>query len=205
MGTLESITKTKYVKIVKEGPSKKAEMIFTGLTFVVSTLLIVFAIVPTIRMVTDINKEIKQKQQVSSALKNKLESLTSLDSQYAEYRETFDDFSLIYPTSRNFSLLLANMDALVTRNGFSLNSISFSEYRSKDFSSAAKILRPASVRMTVSGDKVNLINLLKSLEEMPMYPVVESVSFSTKSTGGEALNFSISLRVYQVDNINFYD
>ena len=38
--------KVEYVGIAKKGPSKKAEMIFTGLTFIVAVLLIVFAIVP---------------------------------------------------------------------------------------------------------------------------------------------------------------
>ncbi len=205
MGTLGSSRKLDYVKIVKDGPSKKAEMISTGLTFVVATLLIVFAIVPTIQTVTDINREIKKKEQVSESLKNKLEALTSLDGQYNEYKETFDDFTLIFPASRNFSLLLANMDALVTRNGFSLASISFSEYGGKSYSLDTETLEPYSVRMTVKGEKTYLINLLKSLEEMPMYPVIESLSYNTKTDENGDTSYSILLRVYHVDNMSFYE
>ena len=205
MGTLGASRKLDYVKIVKEGPSKKAEMISTGLTFIVATLLIVFAIVPTIQTVTDISKEIKKKEQVSEALKNKLAALTSLDGQYNEYKETFDDFTLIFPTSKNFSLLLANMDALVTRNGFSLSSISFSEYGGKNYSIATKTLKPYSVRMLVKGEKTYLMNLLKSLEEMPMYPVVENLSYSTKTDEDGNTSYSILIRVYHVDNMNFYE
>ncbi|MDY0097459.1 MAG: hypothetical protein RBS01_03870 [Candidatus Dojkabacteria bacterium] len=205
MGTLGASRKLDYVKIVKDGPSKKAEMISTGLTFIVATLLIVFAVVPTIQTVTDINREIKKKEQVSEALKAKLEALTSLDGQYNEYKETFDDFTLIFPTSMNFSLLLANMDALVTKNGFSLSSISFSEYGGKNYSLSTKTLDPYSVRMTVKGEKTYLMNLLKSLEEMPMYPVIESLSYNTKTDQNGDTSYSILLRVYHVDNMNFYE
>jgi len=205
MGTLGASRKLDYVKIVKDGPSKKAEMISTGLTFIVATLLIVFAIVPTIQTVTDINKEIKKKEQISTALKNKLEALTSLDGQYNENKETFEDFTLIFPTSMNFSLLLANMDALVTKNGFNLSSISFSEYAGKDYSLGTKTLEPYSVRMTVKGEKTYLMNLLKSLEEMPMYPVIENLSYSTKTDIKGDTSYSILMRVYHVTNMNFYE
>ncbi len=205
MGTLGASKRIDYVKIVKEGPSKKAEMISTGLTFIVATLLIVFAIIPTIQTVTDINKEIKKKEQVSEALKNKLVALTSLDDQYGEYKETFDDFTLIYPTSKNFSLLLANMDALVTKNGFTLSSISFSDYGGKSYAIGTKILKPYSVRMTVKGENAYLMNLLKSLEDMPMYPVVENVSYSTRTDKEGKTTFSILIRVYHIDNMNFYE
>lgn len=205
MGTLEAASKTRYVKIVKDGPSKKVEMITAGLTFIVSTLLIVFAIYPTFQTVENIDREIREKKSVSVALKNKLEALTSLDTQYSEYREIFEDFTLIYPTSENFSLILANMDALVTKNGFVLKSIGFNENKSKSYESNIKTLSPYSVKLSVTGSKGNLINLLKSLEQMPMYPIVESVSFSTKTDVDGNLSFSINMRVYGIDNINFYD
>ena len=128
MGTLGTSKKLDYVKIVKDGPSKQAEMISAGLTFIVATLLIVFAIVPTIQTVVDINDEIKEKERVSKALEDKLSALKSLDTQYGQFKDTFNDFTLIYPTSKNFSLLLANMDALVTKNAFLLNSIFHYKY-----------------------------------------------------------------------------
>lgn len=205
MGTLEGSKKLDYVKIIKDGPSKKAEMISAGLTFIVATLLVVFAIVPTIQTVTGINAEIKEKERVSKALEEKLTALKSLDNQYSQFKDTFDDFTLIYPTSKNFSLLLANMDALVTKNAFTLNSISFSDYSGKDFPLTTKVLVPYSVRMTVSGDRAYLLNLLRSLEEMPMYPVVESLAFSTETDKDGSITYSILIRVYHVDNMNFYE
>lgn len=209
MGQLENTErKVQYVGIAKKGPSKKAEMIFTGLTFIVAVLLIVFAIVPTFRTVTDINKEIKEKERISDALGLKIKALNELDSQYNSNKETFKDISLIFPTSQNFSLFLANIDAIVTRNNFVLTSVGFSEdKKSKGDSYDLKttVMAPYTVRLSVKGSKIGLVSFLKDLESLPMYPVVESISFSNDVDEQGNTAFSLSLRVYHVDDVNFYD
>ncbi len=197
-----------YVGIAKKGPSKKAEMIFTGLTFIVAVLLIVFAISPTITTVTDINKEIKEKEGITQALELKIKALNELDNQYNENKETFKDISLIFPTSQNFSLFLANIDAIVTRNNFILTSIGFSEYKetTKDEDSLSiSSLTPFSVRLSVKGSRMNLISFLKDLESLPMYPVVESINYSSDVDEEGFTDFSVSLRVYHIENVNFYE
>ncbi len=206
MGALETgQKKVEYVKIVKKSAKKKTDLIFTGLTFIAGTLLIVFAVVPTIKTVQEIDKEIKKKREISVALKDKFEALQSLDGQYAQYKETFDDITLIYPSSENFSLFLANIDAVVTRNNFLLKSVGFSEYKVRDSEFSFNVLEPYTVRLSVAGPKVYLITFLKDLEAMPMFPVVESLSYSEEADEDGNLGYSISLRIYGVDNINFYD
>lgn len=210
MGTLESSErKVEYVKMVKKGPDKKAEMIFTGLTFIVAVLLIVFAIVPTFKTVKDINSEIKKKEQISTALKAKLDALTNLDGQYNENKEVFKNLTLIFPTSQNFSLFLANIDAIITRNNFTLDSIGFSENKksnSKDDEGLkTEALVPYAVRLSVTGSRIDLITLLKDLEALPMYPVVESISYSNDVDEEGKTQYSLSLRIYQIENVNFYD
>ena len=122
----DSERKVEYVKIAKESPSKKIETIFIGLTYIVSILLIVFAVVPTFNTVKSIDKEIKQKERISAALKNKLQTLSSLDEQYNKNEKAFKDLALIFPADEQFSLFLANIEPIVTRNSFVLKSISFS-------------------------------------------------------------------------------
>lgn len=210
MGTLESSErKVEYVKMVKKGPDKKVEMIFTGLTFIVAVLLIVFAIVPTFKTVKDINSEIKKKEQVSAALKGKLDALTSLDGQYNENKEVFKNLTLIFPTSQNFSLFLANIDAIITRNNFKLDSIGFSENKKSSSKEeegiVTNVLVPYTVRLSVIGSRIDLITLLKDLEALPMYPVVESISYSNDVDEEGKTAYSLSLRIYQIENVNFYD
>lgn len=205
MATLGDSRKTEYVKMIKKGPSKKAEMIFTGLTFIITTLIIVFAVVPTVQTVQEINKDIKRKEQMSTALKNKLEALTSLDSQYNQNKEVFDDLELLFPTTQEFTLLLANIDGIASKNSFVLESIGFSEYKNRDYESKANVLKPYSIRLSVTGSKINLMSLLRDIEQMPMFPAVERLSYSSKVDDDGNTNYSISIRTYHIENLRFYD
>lgn len=200
--------KVEYVKIAKEGPDKRAETIFTGLTYIAAILLIVFAIVPTFNTVKSIDKEIKEKERISAALKNKLETLSSLDEQYNNNKKAFEDITLIFPADENFSLLLANIEPIITRNSFVLRSVSFSKVKgsaSEDLDLNTTVLVPYNVRINVGGNKSNLMILLKELESLPMYPVIEGISYSNKIEKDGTTNYSITLRVYNIEGVNFYE
>jgi len=195
-----------FVKIAKQGGNKKNEMIFTGLTYIAAILLIVFAIVPTFKTVQRIDSEIKTKRVTTKALKDKLESLTSLDGQYSTNRETFDALTLIFPNNEDFSLFLANIDAVVSRNAFSLKSISFAKSRDKSSEETVKytVMKPYSVSLSVGGNKSGLIPFLNDLEALPMYPIIENISYSNQVDEQGNTNYSITLRVFNIEEVNFY-
>lgn len=204
----DSEREVEYVKIAKEGPSKRAETIFTGLTYIMAVLLIVFAVVPTFNTVSNIDKEIKEKERISAALKNKLQTLSSLDEQYNNNKQAFEDITMIFPADERFSLFLANIEPIITRNSFVLKSLSFSE--TKDSSDESKnlntaVLVPFVARLNVGGNKSNLIMLLKELESLPMYPVIEGISYSNRTEADGTTNYSITLRIYNIKSVNFYE
>lgn len=192
--------------LIKKAPSKQVEGVFIGLTYVVATLLLVFAIIPTVSTILQINKEIQEKQRIHDSLEDKLAALTSLDEEYNSKNSEFKDLALLFPASGNFSLFLSNIDAVIARNNFILESISFSEYDRENFDIKTLSLKPWSVRLSVSGKKVYLITLLRDLEAMPMYPVIETVSYGDDVDDDGNTKYSLMLRIYHVpDNPKFYD
>ncbi|PKN02475.1 hypothetical protein CVU76_00330 [Candidatus Dojkabacteria bacterium HGW-Dojkabacteria-1] len=197
--------RVEFVRLIKEAPSKQVENVFIGLTYVLAILLLVFAIVPTINTIFQINREIQEKQTVYNALENKIIALSSLDEQYNENSEKFKDLTLLYPTSGNFSLFLSNIDAVVARNNFVLDAISFSEYDRDTFQINTSAIKPWSVRIAVSGKKVYLVTFLRELEAMPMFPVIESLAYGTDVDDEGNTKYSITLRIYHVENPKFYE
>lgn len=194
------------VKLIKNAPSQQLNGIFTGLTYVVAVLLLVFAIIPTVSTILEVNKEIQQKENTQKALEDKVVALSSLDDQYNNKSDQFKNLSLLFPSTGNFSLFLSNIDAVVSRNNFILNSIAFSDFDKDTYKINTLILKPWSVRMTVSGKKVYLITLLRDLEAMPMYPVIENISFSDEVDPDGNTRYSIMLRIYHIpENPKFYD
>ncbi|MBU1119913.1 hypothetical protein KKA50_01815 [Patescibacteria group bacterium] len=194
-----------YIKLIKESPEKKRGYIFAGATVVVSILLIVFAVRPTIVTITQINSSIKEKTRLSTALDAKISTLSALDKQFEDVGTELKDLKLIYPADGNFSLLLANINPILSRNGFYLTGINFDKYSDKNVSFTPKVLVPWSVKIATKGKVSNIINLLKELEALPMFPVMESFSYTDQKDEYDLTNFSINLRIYKIDNANFYE
>lgn len=193
-----------YLKGIKESPEKMRSYLFFIFSVIVTIVLIVFAIRPTIVTITRINSEIREKTRTNELLANKISALSDLDKEYTPNKENFDNLELIFPADDNFSLFLANIEAVVTRNGFSLNSLSFSRYRGRDYNLNTRVLVPYGVSFSVSGRQRNIITLMRDLESLPMYPVIESISFSPPEEGEDAGSFSIFLRVYRIESDQFY-
>jgi len=176
----KNINTTEYIKIIKESPEKKKSYIFFGFSIFATILLIVFAIRPTITTISRINNEIKGKTRTNELLE------------------------LIFPVKENHSLFLANIEAIVARNGYSLSSVKFDRYKG-DGQVNTTVLIPQSVSFTIRGRQANIVGLLRELEELPMYPVVESLSYSTQEGTDGLSSFAVNLRIYGIENDKFYN
>jgi len=192
-----------YIQFLKEPPSKTTMYYLAGFTIFVAILLVIFAIRPTILVITEINSEIKEKQRIYDALDKKIEAMVSLDEQYTEFSQELDSLQLIYPTSGNFSLFLSNIEAVVSRNGFALKGLSFTEYDSDLYNISTKVLSPWAVQVSVVGPSNNLDNLFDDLEAMPMYPVIDRLSYGQNDEDG-LKSYSLSMRIYHIENNKFY-
>ena len=197
---------TEYIIALKESSDKKKSYIYAGIAVVSSILLIFFAIKPTLETITSIRKDIKTKQTTVSVLDSRIAALQQLDKEYANNTRLFNMLPLLFPSNSNNSLLLYNINDIVQKNGFLLNNVSFSGY---DLGStfSTNSLKPTSVILNVVGptsDLTSLEKLLKTFESMPMYPTVYSVSYSIDE-GSEKTSYSISLKIYGINDINFYN
>lgn len=203
MANTQERKQLRYLKFLTESPSEKTMYYLVAFTIFMSILLIAFAIRPTILTISRINGEIKEKKRISEALTNKISVMTKLDEQYIEFSENLDSLQLIFPTSGNFSLFLSNIEAVVSRNGFVLKGLSFSEYDKDLYDINSTVLSPWAVQMSVVGPESNINNLFKDLEAMPMYPVIDRFTYGqSEEEGGKS--FSLLMRIYHVENNNFY-
>jgi hypothetical protein len=203
MADTEERKQLKYIKFLTDSPTKKTMYYLTGFTVVVAIALVIFAIRPTLLTISGINKEIKEKTRISEALQRKIDAMVRLDEQYTEFSDNLNSLQLIYPTSGNFSLFMSNIEAVVSRNGFALRSLSFSEYDSDLYNITTAVLAPWSVQISVLGPQSNIDNLFDDLEAMPMYPVIDKFSYGQDEEDG-LKTFSITMRIYHIENNKFY-
>ena len=192
-----------YLRFLRNPPSKNTMYYLSGFTILVAILLIAFAVRPTLLVIDEISGEIKEKERIYEALDNKIDAMVQLDERYTEYSEELESLELIFPTSGNFSLFLSNIEAVVSRNSFTLKSLSFSEYDSDLYDLTSAVLSPWGVQISVKGLESNLDNLFDDLEAMPMYPVIDRFSYGQSEEEG-LKSFSISMRIYHIENNKFY-
>ncbi len=184
--------------------SRKQQVYGFGLiTAIVIIVLSVGALKPSIETIVKLRSEIEQKEMILDKLETKIQVINSLNLQYEEFQDTAKDLGLIFPANGDFSLFLANIESITEKSGFKLESVSFT--KKKTGSLAFQLLSPKRVQLGVMGKKQNLIPFLKTLEELPFYPEINTVSFSEEVDDDGNTDFSIALTIYEVNKTNFYD
>lgn len=194
-----------HINAIRESKNKTSSYVTFGVSLFISILLVVFALRPTIATIIKINKEIKQKKVVTTQLKNKIDALSNLDKEFKDSRDKFETLQFVFPENKAFTLLLSNIEPIVSRNGFELLSIGFDAYDGETYTLAPKALAASSFRINVKGESTNFLSLLKDLEGMPNYPVLESTSFSDQKDDDGLTNYTLTLRIYDVSRSNFYE
>lgn len=193
------------ITTIKESKEKTNSYATIGFTLIVIILLIVFAIRPTITKIVNIRKEIKEKNRISKLLDDRIQTLSSLDNDFQESKDKFEYLPLVFPESEKYVLVLSNIEPIVNRNSFKLSSLTFDKYDGESYNISTSVLKPTSLRITVLGLQSNFVNLLKDFESLPMYIVLESVSFgSSKASETNEVSYSLNLRLYNINEPKFY-
>jgi len=200
----KKVNTAEYIKIIKESPEKKRSYIFFGFSLFITIILIVFAIRPTITTIIRINREIKEKTRTNNLLEEKIDTLSELDKDYKEHKHKFDDLELIFPVGKNQSLFLANIEPIVARNGYSLSSVRFDSYKG-DYLFNTRVIVPQTISVSIRGRQANIIGLLRELENLPTYPTIEALSYSAQEGVDGLSSFTVTLRVYSIENDKFYN
>ena len=176
---------------------------FGAFTLVVVIVLVAGAIVPSVSALFKLRAEISQKQTMYTELEQKIDALTKLSQDFDSSKKTFDTLKLVYPANRDFSLVLSYITDLADKYNFNVTSVNFPTKASEDVASLS-VLKPQTISINVKGQQVYLIDFLKALEKLPMYPTVARVNYNNQPDKDGYISYSIQLRTYFVENESFY-
>lgn len=183
---------------------KKQAYGFGAFTLLVIVILVVGAIQPSVTTILSLLNEISEKEELVQELDTKINNLGELDTKSKELAGPIRDLELLFPNTGDFSFFMANIEGVVEANGFDLSSIGFSEV-SEDFESNSIILQGSLVSLNVKGNIDNLVQILATLEELPMSPIIESTSYTTDEDEDGNVTVSIQMIIYHIEDTNFYN
>lgn len=174
-------------------------------TVVVVLILIAGAITPSISTVIKIQSEISEKRTILEKLENKVSALSALSQQYSDLDYITEDLPLLFPNTGDYSLIVANIEAILNDYGFDLKVISFQDGVDDVPEDDLIVLIKQPVSITMEGPSSNFLQLLKALEDMPMHPEISRVNYTYAPDANGNNGYSIQLDLYRVDDDLFYE
>ncbi len=165
--------------------TKKGKTYFIGIiTMVTITVMLVFAVVPAIKSITDKMAQNKVRREYLTALTTKEESIKQLLSQEDQSQEKIQLLNTSLPDKRNDEYVLANINEMALLNHNTMISIDFgvdTPAKLTTSSQSTTSLRQVPITMSVQGEISSLGIFIKKLEEFPTIIAIEDISFSNKN------------------------
>ena len=161
--------------------SKKTNTFTTGgLTILMIVLMLVLAILPAYKSITDQLKNNETKTKYLSDLKQKRVAMDSLSEEYVENKDLITLYQKYNGTKPNTEILLANFAKICEKEDCKLISISFDELaqtKDEEIASIPGILTNP-VKLSMVGTIEQLDNVLSDLEDFPIPLNIKDVQYS---------------------------
>lgn len=190
-----------FLKIIN-GTIQSKTYTFGAATIIIVIVLIAFAIRPTISKIMEERTQISEKKIIVEQLDSKLSAVASLSNEYASNESDIKDLTLTFPAGGNYSLLMSNLDEMASNNGFEMTGANFTVSETPPLSLAT--LQAWSIGVTVKGNKANIVDFLKKIENMPMFPIVTKFAYSDQRDEDGSSSFSFEIVAYKIADNNFY-
>lgn len=169
-----------------------------GFTLVILIFFIMGAIRPTLKTISKLRAEIKEREVANQQLQAKIDTINELQSKYEEMETDLEVVELYFPPDMDYSLVMASLEKVTERYGFTMKNLSIrNDERAK---SKYKNMGYVNFSMNVSGRLSNLVKLLKHLEGMPVVPNMLSVSYSPLDQNeDEEIDVAINMSMYRTE------
>lgn len=176
------------------------------LTMITVAVMLVFAVVPATKSITDKIAQNRVRRDYLEALTAKEEALKNL---LVEEEVSQDKILLLeqsLPSSRNDEYVLANINELAKTTNNTIVAADYGEAGPAKFTTQnpnAILLRQVPITLTVQGSISSLGEFLKKVEEFPTVLAVESISLSNRNVRSMNLPSSRGDTVLSV-KFNYY-
>lgn len=176
------------------------------MTLITVAVMLVFAIVPAIKSITDKIAQNEVRREYLNALTEKEKNIKELLIQEEQSQAQIQFLESSLPSKRNDEYILANIGEIAEQNNAHLFNADFAEDSVATIESdveSKKRLKQVPLTISVQGTIPSLGAFMKKMEEFPMPFVVESMIYGNKDVRSQNLpvNRGDSLLVMK---INYY-
>ena len=162
-----------------------------------------FAIRPSFVTISELVKEIEEKREIDQKMTQKINSLTSAQDEYLQFKDTLEVYNRAVPDDLELENTVALLEYLVSTSKTEIRSLSLIDVPIVGEPSSEQTLVGDSfpslqVRLVADGDEASLLGLLSRLSDQQRLMLVETTTFSVPNEEDvEAeMRMSVRLRVF---------
>lgn len=174
------------------------ELIVSIITVVLFAL---FALRPTLLTMSDLLREIQEKQQLDQDLGEKISALATAQSEYSTYQPQIQALDQAILQQSSLEEVAYYLESLLSESGLGVQRVAFGqlpvETKTTDDPSRNPVLTQYQVQVVVEGDLVSLQNFLQRVEQVkPLFSVQGWTLSPTEAEDRPPLEAAINLGVY---------
>lgn len=165
-------------------------------TIVFILLLAIFAIQPTLKTMSDLSKEIKDKSALDEKLQQKIAALNTAQAEYYRWQDQLQLLDTALPNNQKTMLDVKLFEKLAVDSNVAITKLSVPEYPDATKPITAKpSVKELPISITVQGDYIAIKRYVDSLLNSRRIYVVNSINFvvATARNGQQDLTATITI------------
>ena len=172
---------------------KKKSRVYTGIILSLLTIafFVIFAIKPTLTVITQLIRQTKDQKLVTTELEKKISNLSQTQNEYLTVESDLHLVDEALPQDPQATLLIKQLETLAYQSGVGIGRLRLNEVELKKTGFPKTEKQPLNFSFAAFGNYTNLKNFLSSLSTLRRIILVESFSFQ-KGTG-EKSGLSLNL------------
>jgi Tfp pilus assembly protein PilO len=171
----------------------KKSRVYTGIILSLLTIafFVIFAIKPTLTVITQLIRQTKDQKLVTTELEKKISNLSQTQNEYLTVESDLHLVDEALPQDPQATLLIKQLETLAYQSGVGIGRLRLNEVELKKTGFPKTEKQPLNFSFAAFGNYTNLKNFLSSLSTLRRIILVESFSFQ-KGTG-EKSGLSLNL------------
>lgn len=174
---------------------------FAGITLIAVLIFLLGAIRPTLSAISEIQNEVKEKERIDAQLQQKINVLTELQNSVTEYEDDLKIIETYFPSTSDYSVLMASMERITAAYGFQMNSLSIKVDDTGEVESEYSGMSLVEVKIVGNGPRSQVVELIEHFENMAVIPEIAKVNYvldESYRTG--FVNLSVIMNIYKMES-----
>jgi Tfp pilus assembly protein PilO len=193
---LKNFSKSKYIALLPDFREEKTQKISTAIaTISLVFLFVVFAMLPTISSIGQLQQEKGTDETINNQLQQKIDNLSTLQQKYNSLQNDLPYILASVPRKTDMPLLEAQLQSLAKVSNLDITSLQATQI-SNDQTTSSQGYQSFNISFSAEGNYQDLLSFLSNVITMQRIITPNNISMSKKIDNSSKLQFQLGADTY---------